>query len=72
MKIKKDTILMVTSQRKGRFKAKAARDFDTEKELFYPIIALQKVFGLSTEWEIGDSVPCRAMLTKLEILSQGK
>lgn len=72
MKIKKDTILYVRSSRKGNFKAKAAEDFDTDDVTFYPVIALEKVEGLSNSWEIGEEVPCRKGLSTIEILPKEK
>ena len=38
MKIIKGTILKVYHKKKGVFCGKAKRDFDTDKEEFYPII----------------------------------
>lgn len=72
MKIKKDTILYVRSDRKGNFKAKAAEDFDTDDVTFYPVIALERVEGLANSWEIGEKVTCRKGLSTIEILSTGK
>lgn len=37
----------------------ATRDFDTDKDEFYPIATYQIVFGMSTDWYPGEIVPCR-------------
>ena len=58
MRIEKGKRLIVRDRRKGRFEAEALRDFDTEDE-FYPVTPLQKVVGLTNEWEYGDEIPCR-------------
>lgn len=70
MKIKKDTLLYIKHSRSGNWKGIATRDFDTDKEEFYPIALAQEeaVFGLNTTWEKGDNMPCRNSLCKVEIL----
>lgn len=72
MEIKKDTILLVHNGRKGIFKAKAIRDFDTEKETFYPVATLERVQGMATTWEIGEEIPCRKDWTEIQVISQPK
>jgi hypothetical protein len=69
MKIKKDTILKINHTRKGLFYASAMRDFDTEKEEFYPVRVAQNktVKGMNTDWEVGEEIPYRNTLCKIEI-----
>ena len=61
MKIRKGTILIVKHSRKGKFFGKAFKDFDTEKDEWYPIVVAQKenVGGLNNEWKNGEEIPCR-------------
>lgn len=69
MDIKKGTKLKVYHKRHGEFFGIAIRNFNTEKETFYPIGLDQDMLcGLSTDWVRGDSVPCRNTLCELEIL----
>ena len=70
MEIKKGTLLKIYHQRKGIFYGEAIRDFNTEKEEFYPIkVKYKTVAGLSEIWEDGDTIPCRNTLCKIERLS---
>jgi len=73
MEIKKDTIIKVNHSRKGVFYAVAERDFDTEKEDFYPVkvakTQMDSVKGMDVEWEIGESIPCRGEFCKIELLT---
>lgn len=66
MKIKKGEILKITHNRKGTFLAKADRDFDTEKEEFYPVIVLDEVKGLASIWKKGEYVACRSNHCSIE------
>ena len=69
MNIKKGTKLKVADKRKGTFIGVAIRDFNTEKEEFYPIALDQEVLhGLSRNWLKGDEVPCRNTLCKLKTI----
>ena len=70
MFIKKGTILDVSHSRKGTFIGVATKDFDTDKEEFYPIAVAQKdaVQGANTEWIEGEEVPCRNSLCKIKII----
>ena len=68
MKIKAGQILKVDDCRKGRFKARAMHDFDTEADEWYPIQTLEYVCGVSTEWFPNDSIPCRRSLAKVEVI----
>jgi len=72
MKIKKGTILEVNHSRTGLFYGMAMKDFDTEKEEFYPIQVAQKktVSGLNTEWKDGEEIPCRDILCKIKIVTK--
>ena len=64
MKIKKGDILIIEHARKGTFKAKAIKDFDTDKAEFYPVITLETVLSAnsSRRWIEGKEIPCRASL----------
>ena len=72
MKIKKGTLLQVNHSRSGNWKGIATKDFDTEKEEFYPIALAQEkeVHGLNTIWEKGDNMPCRNTLCKIEAIEK--
>ncbi len=63
MYVKKGTLLLVTHNRKGKFKGIAEKDFDTDKEEFYPIKLAkgEYVEGLCSgnDWIEGESIPCR-------------
>jgi hypothetical protein len=64
MNIKKGTKLTVYHDRKGVFNAIADKDFDTEKDEWYPVIIDNTpVNGVFTEtrWEDGAPIPCRKM-----------
>ena len=66
MKIKKGTKLLIGHSRKGEFKAIAIKDFDTEKEEFYPVaVAQDQVCGMSDAWVEGEEIPCRRSLCKI-------
>lgn len=72
MEIKKGTRLNVNSQRKGIFKGIADRDFDTNKEEWYPISVDQDapVNSLkgTPKWFKGDSIPCRNILCEISVV----
>ena len=74
MKIFKGTILKIRHQRNGEFFGMATKDFDSEMEKFYPIQSAQltTVKGVTNEWELGDSVPCRAEFVTFELASPNK
>lgn len=67
MIIKKGTGVTVRHYRFGTFYGVAKRDFDTETEEFYPIVAAQPVIGMGTTWLPGEEVPCRDSLCSLSI-----
>lgn len=62
MIIKKGTGVTVKHARHGVFDGVAKRDFDTETEEFYPIVASQIIYGMATAWLPGEEVPCRNSL----------
>lgn len=69
MFILKGTLLSVNHLRKGKFIGYAKEDFDSEKEVFYPILLAGKIVrGLNNDWENGDEVPCRNTLCKISII----
>jgi len=62
VEIKKGQIVEVRHTRKGTFTGKATRDFDTEKEEWYPIAVYHdfvKGMAMFTAWGNGDEIPCR-------------
>lgn len=65
MKIKKGQKILVLDKRKGRFLALASDNFDTENCEFYPVTTLEYVSGLSTDWDVGKSIPCRRGISKI-------
>lgn len=64
MEIKKGQRLYVRTARKGNFHARAARDFDTDTETFWPLIVDQDetVTGMSTRWTNGTLIEPRGSL----------
>jgi hypothetical protein len=71
MIVKKGQLLNVNHNRSGKWVGIATKDFDTEKEEWYPIALAQEkpVRGLAREtiWESGDSMPCRNTLCFITI-----
>jgi len=72
MKIKKGTKLNVNHSRSGKWKGVATKDFDTEKDEWYPIALDQEeiVHGLNTSWEKGANMPARRGLCKVNVRSE--
>jgi len=70
MKIKKGTHLEINHSRKGKFKAIATKDFDTEKDDIYPVAVAQegRVDGLVKQWLKGEEIPCKAHLCKIKVV----
>ena len=72
MKIKIGTLLKIKHNRKGTFMGMAYKDFDSEKEEFYPIrVAIKNeniIKGLNNDWNIDEEIPCRASLCEIEII----
>lgn len=66
MNIKKGNVLIIKHSRKGRITVIAERDFDTETEEFYPVVTAELVEGISTDWEPGESIPCRGSFCEIE------
>ena len=66
MIIKKGTLLIVKDKRKGKYEARAVRDFDTKDE-WYPVTPTQTVFGMSNYWDPGEAIPCRKGIATIEI-----
>jgi hypothetical protein len=72
--VKKGTLLLVKSSRKGTYKAIALRDFDLRDE-WYPVALAEtdkSIVGMnpSNIWIPGDEVPCRASLCTVTFLTQ--
>lgn len=65
MLIKQGQHFTVKDKRKGKFKGEALRDFDTEKDDFYPVATLEYVEGMTTEWFPGDEIPCRKGISEI-------
>lgn len=71
MDIKKETKLKIYHKRHGVFLGIAERDFNTEKDEFYPITLDQEdLYGANTHCQKWDSVPCRNTLCKIEIIEE--
>ena len=70
MIIKKGTVLDVTHSRSGKWRGIAAKNFDTIKDEWYPILLHQEddVNGLNTDWEKGEEMPARKGLCKIKIV----
>jgi hypothetical protein len=70
MKIKKGTKVFVNHSRKSSFHGIAKEDFDTEKDEWYPIIALEETESNVTNrvWVQGQETPCRRGLCKIEVV----
>ena len=70
MIVNKGQLIKVTHVRKGVFEAVAAKDFDTEKEEWYPVVVVfgETIEGLSRAWEYGTRIPCRRSLCKIEVV----
>lgn len=67
MIIKKGTRLIVLDRRKGQYVAEALRDFDTEKDEFYPVTPLKTVVGMVNTWDHGDEIPCRKGIATIKV-----
>lgn len=54
-------VLVAGSRGKGNYKAEATADFDTEKDEWYSVKALEDVPGSQgyIKWQVGDDMPCR-------------
>ena len=73
MIIKKDTVIQVKSSRKGNYKAIVLKDFDTEKDEWYPVALAEAkaIVGMNRNnlWIAGDEVPCRRGLCIIELIT---
>ena len=67
MKILKGTLLLVTG-RKGAWKGVALKDFDTDKDEWYPLASAQEedIVGFNTRWFKGEEVPSRRGVCTVE------
>ena len=81
MKVTKGTLLEVVHNRKGKFKAIATENFDTDNIVFYPVRMAYIGEGGDTEafikgktrsWVAGDEVSCRNTLCKITILQEAE
>jgi len=71
MLIKKGQKIFVKHKRKGSFNAIAEKDFDTEKDEWYPIILDDDmVDGLNTDWVKGEHIPARRGLCSVSLGSK--
>lgn len=70
MKIERGQKILVCDKRKGEFLAVASETFDTEDCDFYPVITLEYVSGLATDWDIGEAIPCRRGISKIILWSE--
>ena len=67
MIIKKGQTFTVHDRRKGIFRGIATKDFDTEKDEFYPVATLECVRGLANDWEPGEAIPCRNGISTINL-----
>ena len=70
MLIKKGTKVKVEHARKGKFIAIAKKNFDTDKEQFYPVVLAEgeAVEGRNDYWEQGEVIPCNKNLCKITVV----
>lgn len=70
MLIKKGTKVKVEHARKGKFIAIAKKDFNTDKEQFYPLVLVEgeTVEGRSDYWEQGEVIPCNSNLCTITLV----
>lgn len=66
MLIKKGETVIVKHWRKGTFRAKAYEAFDTDEKEFYPLVALETVYGAANVWYKGDKIEARKSLCIIE------
>lgn len=66
MIIKKGTLLVIHDKRKGKYEARAIRDFDTQDE-WYQVTPTKTVYGVSNYWDPGEAIPCRKGIATIEI-----
>lgn len=70
MIIKAGTKIFIKDRRKGSFHGVAERDFDTEKDEFYPIITSEYVAGIANDWDVGERIPCRKGISSVYVDSE--
>lgn len=71
MKVKKGTLLQVNHSRSGKWKAKAYKDFDTEKDEWYPLVLVEGEVAqdLTQVWINGQKPPARKGLCRVKVIS---
>lgn len=76
MILKKGTKILVESRRKGNYKGILGEDVDVDKfnsgkeDYFVEVFAAQIVFGVSEDWQIEESIPCRSGLNKIKVIGE--
>ena len=76
MILKKGTKVLVESRRRGSYRGILGEDVDIDKfnsgkeDYFVEVFAAQIVFGVSEDWQIGESVPCRSGLNKIKVIGE--
>lgn len=74
MIVLKDTLVKVVHCQRGAFTARVAETFNTEREVFFPLILEDEVVyghGHRYEWNKGDCISCnRQFLRAFEILGE--
>ena len=70
MIVRKGTLVRVVHSRYGAFTARVGEIFNTEREVFFPLILEDEVvYGHKYEWNKGDCISCnRQFLRAFEIL----
>jgi len=73
MTVLKGTLVKVIHSQRGAFTARVAETFNTEREVFFPLILEENVpYGHGFDWHKGDYISCnRQILRAFEIL-EGK
>ena len=73
MIVQKGTLVKVAHSQRGAFTARVSETFNTEREVFFPLILEDEVvYGHKYEWNKGDCISCnRQFLRAFEIL-EGK
>ena len=74
MIVQKGTLVKVVHSQRGAFTARVSETFNTEREVFFPLILEDEVVyghGHRYEWNKGDCISCnRQFLRAFEILEE--
>lgn len=72
MIVQKGTLVKVAHSQRGAFTARVSETFNTEREVFFPLILEDDVlYGHGYDWHKGDCISCnRQFLRTFEILEE--